>query len=72
MSDANDVVDVDMQPRHENSQYNIIFFVVFILLGAFFILNLFVGVIIESFQKLRKQVGKKCFAAIIKLGEYLG
>jgi len=56
MTDASDVTGVDLQPIRENSQYNIIFFVVFVLVGSFFILNLIVGVIIESFQKLKNQV----------------
>lgn len=32
------------------------FYVVFITLGSFFILNLFIGVIIENFSKLKQQV----------------
>ena len=56
MTDASDIVEIDRQPIRENSQYNIIFFVVFVLVGSFFILNLIVGVIIESFQNLRNQV----------------
>lgn len=56
MADASDAVGVDQQPIRDHSQYHLIFFVVFVLVGSFFILNLIVGVIIESFQKLRKQV----------------
>ena len=32
-----------------------IYFVVFIILGAFFILNLFIGVIIDNFNRLKQQ-----------------
>ena len=56
MADASDAVAVDEQPRREANPYSYIFFFVFVLFGSFFILNLIVGVIIESFQKLRKQV----------------
>lgn len=31
------------------------YFVIFILLGAFFILNLFIGVIIDNFNRLKQQ-----------------
>ena len=56
MAQASDVVGVDKQPIRDYSQQYLIFFVTFNLVGSFFILNLIVGVIIESFQKLRKQV----------------
>nr|CAB3265896.1 sodium channel protein 1 brain-like [Phallusia mammillata] len=55
MADSTDVTGEDQQPIRNFSQYNTIFYVVFVLVGSFFILNLIVGVIIESFQKLRKQ-----------------
>jgi len=35
--------------------FNQMYFVVFILLGAFFILNLFIGVIIDNFNRLKQQ-----------------
>lgn len=57
MASASDTTAVDLQPRREANQYlAMIYFIIFVLVGAFFILNLIVGVIIESFQKLRKQV----------------
>ena len=59
MADASDVAGVNQQPQREASQYNTIFFVFFVLVGSFFILNLIVGVIIESFQKLRNKVRLK-------------
>uniref|UniRef100_H2ZHJ4 Sodium channel protein n=1 Tax=Ciona savignyi TaxID=51511 RepID=H2ZHJ4_CIOSA len=61
MADASDVMGPEIQPRREASKYYLIYFVVFVLVGSFFILNLIVGVIIESFQNLRKQVGSLCF-----------
>ena len=35
--------------------YTQLYFVVFIVLGAFFILNLFIGVIIDNFNRLKQQ-----------------
>ena len=33
-----------------------IYFVIFIVLGSFFVLNLFVGVIIDNFNSLKRKV----------------
>jgi hypothetical protein len=35
----------------------VIYFIVFIIVGAFFILNLFIGVIIDSFQQQKQKLG---------------
>ncbi|XP_053406003.1 sodium channel protein 1 brain-like isoform X3 [Mercenaria mercenaria] len=55
MSLAVDSVGVDMQPKFENSLYMYLFFVAFIIFGAFFTLNLFIGVIIDNFNMLKKK-----------------
>ena len=47
---------VDMQPKHENRLVSYCFFVAFIVVGSFFVLNLFVGVIIDNFNTLKKKV----------------
>ena len=47
---------LDMQPIKEHSYGMNFFYVVFITMGSFFILNLFIGVIIENFSKLKQQV----------------
>lgn len=53
-----DSVDVDIQPQRESNMYNYLFFVSFIFFGSFFTLNLFVGVIIDKFNTITKQVKK--------------
>ncbi|CAH1797368.1 unnamed protein product [Owenia fusiformis] len=55
MRDAIDVTDIDIQPRRENSLYYYFFFFGFILVGSFFTLNLFIGVIIDNFNMLKKK-----------------
>ena len=45
MYDAVDITDVDQQPRYEETMWNYIFFVIFIIFGAFFTLNLFIGML---------------------------
>ena len=56
MADAVDAREVDQQPEWEASIYNYIYFVIFIVCGSFFTLNLFIGVIIDNFNMLKKQV----------------
>merc|ERR1719487_2527997 len=46
-----DTVKVDYQPQPNNRIGMILFFVSFLLVGGFFILNMFVGVIVENFRK---------------------
>ncbi|CAH3016377.1 unnamed protein product [Porites evermanni] len=46
---------VDKQPKFENNLVAYCFFVAFIIVGSFFVLNLFVGVIIDNFNTLKKK-----------------
>ncbi len=48
-----------MQPDYESNIYMYIYFVIFIIFGSFFTLNLFIGVIIDNFnqQKAKISVG---------------
>lgn len=39
--------------------FSILFFTVFSLIGSHFIMNLFIGVMIESFNVMKKQVSSK-------------
>ena len=50
-----DAVNVDMQPIKNYNQWKSTYFISFILIVGFFILNMFVGVIIENFQNCRAQ-----------------
>ena len=56
MADAVDVRGVDLQPAYEENLWAYLYFVVFIVCGAFFTLNLFIGVIIDNFNMLKKKV----------------
>ena len=47
----------NLQPHRELNIYSYIYFVLFIILGSFFTLNLFIGVIIENFNSQKKKVG---------------
>jgi hypothetical protein len=56
MSDAVDARGVNLQPQREANLYAYLYFVVFIVCGSFFTLNLFIGVIIDNFNMLKKKV----------------
>uniref|UniRef100_A0A8C9XJQ5 Sodium channel protein n=1 Tax=Sander lucioperca TaxID=283035 RepID=A0A8C9XJQ5_SANLU len=74
---AVDSRDVESQPMYEANLYMYIYFVIFIIFGSFFTLNLFIGVIIDNFNqqksKIRKDIfmteeQKKYYNAMKKLG----
>ena len=45
----------DEHPIENNSKYNALFFIIFIVVGAFFITNLFVGIIVYKFRSAREK-----------------
>merc|ERR1711871_1839604 len=50
---AVDNMGKDMQHKRDANKYVIIFFVLFMLIGAFFVMELFVGVVIDNFNRLK-------------------
>uniref|UniRef100_A0AAY4BFG7 Sodium channel protein n=1 Tax=Denticeps clupeoides TaxID=299321 RepID=A0AAY4BFG7_9TELE len=74
---AVDSREVDEQPEKEAKMYAYIYFVLFIIAGSFFTLNLFIGVIIDNFNQQKKKISqdifmteeqKKYYNAMKKLG----
>ncbi|XP_043381304.1 sodium channel protein type 1 subunit alpha isoform X8 [Chelonia mydas] len=69
---------VQDQPKYEDNLYMYLYFVIFIIFGSFFTLNLFIGVIIDNFNQQKKKFGgqdifmteeqKKYYNAMKKLG----
>ncbi|XP_078531191.1 sodium channel protein 1 brain-like [Lissotriton helveticus] len=59
MASSSDARGVDLQPDTDSNTYSLLYFVAFIVVGTFFILNLFIGVIIENFNTMRKKTGKE-------------
>uniref|UniRef100_A0A3B4BKJ6 Sodium channel protein n=1 Tax=Periophthalmus magnuspinnatus TaxID=409849 RepID=A0A3B4BKJ6_9GOBI len=53
---AVDSRDVEQQPDYEVNIYMYIYFVIFIIFGSFFTLNLFIGVIIDNFNQQKKKI----------------
>ncbi|XP_054846869.1 sodium channel protein type 5 subunit alpha isoform X1 [Eublepharis macularius] len=66
------------QPKWEYNVYMYLYFVIFIIFGSFFTLNLFIGVIIDNFNQQKKKISgqdifmteeqKKYYNAMKKLG----
>ncbi|XP_048366458.1 sodium channel protein type 4 subunit alpha-like [Sphaerodactylus townsendi] len=75
---AVDATGDERQPAFENSLYMYLYFVIFIIFGSFFTMNLFVGVIIDNFNQQKKKISgedifmteeqKKYYNAMKKLG----
>ncbi|XP_020568091.1 sodium channel protein type 4 subunit alpha B isoform X2 [Oryzias latipes] len=69
---------VEEQPVKEINLYMYLYFVIFIIFGSFFTLNLFIGVIIDNFNQQKRKLGgqdifmteeqKKYYNAMKKLG----
>ncbi|KAM8879619.1 voltage-dependent T-type calcium channel subunit alpha-1H-like isoform 2-T2 [Spinachia spinachia] len=55
MYDGLDAVAVDRQPIRNNNPWMLLFFISFLLIVSFFVLNMFVGVVVENFHKCRQQ-----------------
>ncbi len=49
---------IDMQPVRDNNRLWALYYVLFLVLGSFFMVELFVGVIIEYFAKIRDTKGQ--------------
>uniref|UniRef100_A0A8C6L9K8 Sodium channel protein n=1 Tax=Nothobranchius furzeri TaxID=105023 RepID=A0A8C6L9K8_NOTFU len=75
---AVDSRNVEDQPAYEVNLYMYLYFVIFIIFGSFFTLNLFIGVIIDNFNQQKKKISsqdifmteeqKKYYNAMKKLG----
>jgi hypothetical protein len=53
-----DSVGIDMQPKQDNSLYWSMFFIIFVVFGDFFIMNLFAGAVVMTFNKEKEVLGK--------------
>ncbi|CAF3656748.1 unnamed protein product [Rotaria sp. Silwood1] len=57
MADATDAKEIDVQPERESNVYFLVYFVLFIIFGSFFTLNLFIGVVIDNFNQQKRKLG---------------
>uniref|UniRef100_A0A8C1IEN5 Sodium channel protein n=1 Tax=Cyprinus carpio TaxID=7962 RepID=A0A8C1IEN5_CYPCA len=58
---AVDSREVEEQPSYEINLYMYLYFVIFIIFGSFFTLNLFIGVIIDNFNQQKAKISKDIF-----------
>ncbi|XP_068915162.1 voltage-dependent T-type calcium channel subunit alpha-1G-like [Tenebrio molitor] len=54
-----DAVGLDQQPVINYSEWRLLYFISFILLVGFFVLNMFVGVVVENFHRCREEQEKE-------------
>lgn len=52
-----DSTDIDMQPIRDNRPAWSFFFIAFMIVGSFFMMQLFVGVVIDNFNKMKEKMG---------------
>ncbi|KAL0984438.1 hypothetical protein UPYG_G00141510 [Umbra pygmaea] len=62
---AVDSREVEEQPSYEINLYMYIYFVIFIIFGSFFTLNLFIGVIIDNFNQQKKKISITSFLNLV-------
>ena len=53
-----DAVEIDRLPKKDNNMFASIYFCVFLIFGFMFILNLFVGVVVSTFDREHERLGK--------------
>ena len=58
---AVDATEINQEPRENNNQYFILFFILFLIFGALFILNAFVGVVISVFNDEKSKLTRENF-----------
>ncbi|XP_064414921.1 voltage-dependent T-type calcium channel subunit alpha-1H [Latimeria chalumnae] len=54
MYDGLDAVGIDQQPTRNHNPWMLLYFISFLLIVSFFVLNMFVGVVVENFHKCRQ------------------
>ncbi len=48
------IFQIDVQPEREYNVHILVYFVLFIIFGSFFTLNLFIGVVIDNFNQQKR------------------
>ena len=52
---AIDSTDIGMEPKFNSNPYFVGFFVAYMIVGSLFLSNLFVGVVIDNFNKIKEK-----------------
>lgn len=54
MNDGIDATGIEKQPVYKNNEYLSIYFIAFMIIGSMLVVNLFIGVIIDNFNKIKE------------------
>ena len=68
---GSDTTRMYQQPQFENSMVSISFFIIFIVIGSFFTLSLYIGVIIDNFKAQKEKAGNSIFGGTCKTDEQI-
>ena len=52
-----DAYEIDQAPRRDSSKWAAMYFILWIFVGALFISNLFVGVVVDNFIRIKEEEG---------------
>ncbi|KAK2571693.1 Voltage-dependent T-type calcium channel subunit alpha-1G [Acropora cervicornis] len=56
MHNGIDAVGIDQQPITNYAEWRLVYFIPFLMLGGFLVLNMIVGVVVENFQRCRERL----------------
>merc|ERR1719454_2323663 len=51
--------DINMSPHRNNAWAWALYFVVFVVIGSFLMMNLFVGAVVDNFNRIKSELDKK-------------
>ena len=57
MAAGQDTVAIDYEPVQNYNQYMALYFITYMIIGSYMMLNLFVGIVFESFKKEKNDIG---------------
>lgn len=55
MYDGMDATEIDSQPKENTNPAFTVYFVLYMIVGSLFVMNLFVGVVIDNFNKIKEK-----------------
>lgn len=58
MFESTRIVGYDLVPKYYASKLYSLFFIIFVIIGNFFITNLFVGVLVSTYNREKEILGK--------------
>lgn len=72
MQAGQDSVTIGKVPIENYNQYMALYFIVYMIIGSYLMLNLFVGVVFESFKKEKNNIGKNSGFSLVEMIDFRG